>query len=292
VLLHGGPSSSHEFRDLIPLLADRYHMTAPDYPGFGYSDAPAPARFAYTFNHLADVIDDLLGALKLTRYSLYMHDFGGPVGFRLATRHPRRVQALIVQNANAYLEGNSPALDSFKPFWAHRDAATEKAARAILTPQVSIFEYTHGAAHPESISPDAWTSDQYFLEQPGRVAIQLDLLYDLPANFALYPAWQSYLRRYQPPTLIVWGRNDSFFTVAGARAYLRDLPQAELHLLNIGRVLPWGSVTEAAAMCSVDGAWRSLAGSWAVTPRSRVARDEGRSLPRRVGRSTRPGVSP
>jgi len=234
VLLHGFPSSSHMYRELIPLLADHFHLVAPDYPGFGYSAAPSPDGFAYTFDHLADVMDRFLAALGLDRYSLYMQDYGGPVGLRLATRHPERIDALIVQNANAYAEGISAAFDPLKPFWADRTPRTEMAARALLTRDTTVFQYTHGARRPDRVSPDAWTSDQAFLDQPGIDAIQLDLLHDYPSNLALYPAWQAYLRAHRPPTLVVWGRNDPFFTVPGAEAFQRDLPDAEIHLLDTG----------------------------------------------------------
>jgi pimeloyl-ACP methyl ester carboxylesterase len=234
VLLHGFPSSSHMFRDLIPLLSDRFHLVAPDYPGFGYSAAPAPGVFAYTFDHLADVVERLLEARGLARYGLYLQDYGGPVGLRLASRHPERVEALIVQNANAYTEGISPALDPLKPFWAHRTPETEQAARALLTRDTTIFQYTHGARDRALVSPDSWTVDQHFLDRPGNAAIQLDLLHDYPANLALYPTWHAYFRAHRPRTLLVWGQNDPFFTVAGARAYLHDLPEAELHLLDTG----------------------------------------------------------
>jgi pimeloyl-ACP methyl ester carboxylesterase len=222
------------FRELIPLLADRFHVVAPDYPGFGHSAAPAPDQFAYTFDHLADVIERFVEALGLTRYSLYLQDYGGPVGLRLATRHPERVEALIVQNANAYVEGLSAAFDPLKPFWAHRTAETEEAARALLTRDATIFQYTYGVRDRMRVSPDAWTVDQHFLDRPGNDAIQLDLLHGYSSNLALYPAWHAYFRARRPRTLIVWGRNDPFFTVAGAQAYLRDLPEAELHLLDTG----------------------------------------------------------
>jgi pimeloyl-ACP methyl ester carboxylesterase len=234
VLLHGFPSSSHMFRDLIPLLADRFHLVAPDYPGFGYSAAPAPDQFAYTFDRLAGVIECFLAAQGLTRYSLYLQDYGGPVGLRLATRHPEGVEALIVQNANAYVEGISAAFDPLKPFWAHRTPETEQAARALLARDTTIFQYTHGVRDRARVSPDAWTVDQHFLDRPGNDAIQLALLQDYPANLALYAAWHAYFRERRPRTLIVWGQHDPFFTVAGAQAYRRDLPEAELHLLDTG----------------------------------------------------------
>ncbi len=233
-LLHGFPSSSHMYRELIPLLADRFHLVAPDYPGFGHSAAPAPADFAYTFDHLADVMDRFLADLGLDRYSLYMQDYGGPVGLRLAARHPERIATLIVQNANAYAEGISAAFDPLQPFWADRTPDTERPARALLTRDTTVFQYTHGARRPEAVSPDAWTVDQHFLDRTGNDAIQLDLLHDYPSNLALYPAWHAYLQAHQPPTLIVWGRNDPFFTVPGAEAFRRDLPDADLHLLDTG----------------------------------------------------------
>lgn len=234
VLLHGFPSSSHMFRELIPLLSDRFHLVAPDYPGFGYSAAPPPGAFAYTFDHLASVIERFLEALGLTRYSLYLQDYGGPIGLRLATRQPERLETLIVQNANAYVEGISAAFEPLKPFWAHRTPMTEQAARTLLTRDTTIYQYTHGVRDRTRISPDAWTVDQHFLDRAGNDAIQLDLLQDYSANLALYPAWHAYFRARRPRTLIVWGQNDPFFTVAGARAYLRDLPEAELHLLDTG----------------------------------------------------------
>lgn len=234
VLLHGFPSSSHMFRELIPLLSDRFHLVAPDYPGFGYSAAPPPGAFAYTFDHLASVIERFLEALGLTRYSLYLQDYGGPIGLRLATRQPEHVETLIVQNANAYVEGILAAFEPLEPFWAHRTPMTEQAARTLLTRDTTIYQYTHGVRDRTRISPDAWTVDQHFLDRAGNDAIQLDLLQDYSANLALYPAWHAYFRARRPRTLIVWGQNDPFFTVAGARAYLRDLPEAELRLLDTG----------------------------------------------------------
>ena len=234
LLLHGFPSSSHMFRDLIPALADDFHVIAPDYPGFGYSDAPAPDQFAYTFDHLAEVIEKFIQALGLKKFSLYLQDYGGPVGFRLATAQPERIQALIVQNANAYLEGISAAFEPLKPFWDNRNAETEKAARALLQRETTIFQYTHGAARPELINPDAWTFDQALLDRTGNDLIQLELLHNYTTNLALYPRWQEYLRKYQPPTLIVSGKNDPFFIPAGQEAFQRDLPNAEIHLLDAG----------------------------------------------------------
>jgi pimeloyl-ACP methyl ester carboxylesterase len=235
VLLHGFPSSSHMFRDLIPLLADRFHVIAPDYPGFGYSDQPSAAEFPYTFDSIAAIIEKLLfDVLGLKRLSLYVQDYGAPVGFRIASRRPESIEALVVQNGNAYREGISPAFEPLQPFWANRNAETEKPVRALLTPDTTRFQYTHGARNPDVISLDAYTLDQHFLDRPGNDAIQLDLFHNYTANLALYDGWHEYFRKYQPPTLIVWGQNDPFFTVDGARAFLKDLPDAELHLLDTG----------------------------------------------------------
>ncbi len=235
VLLHGFPSSSHMFRELIPALAGDYYVIAPDYPGFGASDAPAPTEFAYTFDHLADVVESLLEQIGVRRFALYLHDYGGPVGFRLATRHPERITALILQNANAYLEGlNLPAFAALPPFWAGRTAATEAPVRAWLTPETTQFQYFQGAHDPAAISPDGWRHDQAGLDRAGNDLVQLALLHDYQHNPPLYPVWQAYFRRHQPPALITWGRHDPFFTEAGARAFPTDLPQAELHLLETG----------------------------------------------------------
>lgn len=227
VLLHGFPSSSHMFRDLIPHLEDRFHIIAPDYPGFGYSDAPSPAAFSYTFDQLADLTEKLIQQLGIKNYALYLQDYGGPVGFRIAARNPQRVTGLIIQNANAYLEGISEAMAPIAKYWADR-AGMEPAIRGFLTQETTTFQYTHGANQPERISPDSYNHDQALLDRPGNDLIQLELLFNYQANPPLYPAWQEYFRQHQPRTLIVWGRNDPFFTVQGAQAFLRDLPQAEL----------------------------------------------------------------
>jgi pimeloyl-ACP methyl ester carboxylesterase len=235
VLLHGFPSSSHMFRDLIPKLADKLHVIAPDYPGFGYSDAPEAGDFEYTFDNLASHVEELLfGALKLKRFSIYVQDYGAPVGYRIATRHPDAIAGIVVQNGNAYAEGIGSAFDPMKPFWAHRDATTEAPVRALLTRETTVFQYTHGVRDPAHISPDSYTFDQLFLDRPGNAAIQLDLLHNYQSNLRLYDGWHEYFRKYQPRMLIVWGKNDPFFTVDGAKAYQRDLPKAELHLLDTG----------------------------------------------------------
>lgn len=235
VLLHGFPSSSHMFRDLIPQLAAKFHIIAPDYIGFGYSDAPRVSQFEYTFDNLADHVEDLLfNVLGLKRFSMYVQDYGAPIGYRIGFRHPDAIEGIIVQNGNAYAEGIGGAFDPMKPFWAHRTAETEAPVRALLTLQTTIFQYTHGVKDVNRISPDAYTVDQHFLDRPGSDAIQLNLLHNYQANLPHYDEWHTFFRNKQPKTLIVWGRNDPFFTLEGAQAYLRDIPQAELHLLDTG----------------------------------------------------------
>ena len=235
VLLHGFPSSSHMFRDLIPQLADRFHVIAPDYVGFGYSDAPDVGKFEYTFDNLAAHIEELLfGVLGLKKFSIYVQDYGAPVGYRIASRHQDAIEGIVAQNGNAYVEGIGPAFDPMKPFWANRNAETEKPVRGLLKIETTIFQYTHGTKDVARISPDSYTVDQFFLDRPGNDAIQLNLLHNYQSNLALYDGWHEFFRNKQPKTLIVWGKNDPFFTVEGAEAYLRDIPKAELHLLDTG----------------------------------------------------------
>jgi len=235
LLLHGFPTSSRMFRNLIPALADRYHIIAPDYPGFGYSAAPSVDQFDYTFDHLADIIDDFVTQLGLKKYSLYVQDYGAPVGYRLAVRHPERVQALIVQNGNAYVDGiDNDFWMPIKKFWADKSPENSAALRQALTLDAIKWQYTHGVRQPEKIDPDTWTIDQALLTKPGEEAIQLALFYSYGSNPDAYPTWHEFFRKYQPPTLIVWGKNDEIFPAAGAEAYLRDLPKAELHLLDTG----------------------------------------------------------
>jgi pimeloyl-ACP methyl ester carboxylesterase len=235
VLLHGFPSSSHMFRDLIPKLADKFHVIAPDLIGFGYSARPAANEFEYNFENLTAFVTKLLfDVLKLKKFSIYVQDYGAPVGFRIASRHPEAIEGMIVQNGNAYMEGISPAFEPLQAFWANRNSETEKPARALLTAETTKFQYTHGAKNPEAISPDSYTFDQHFLDRPGNDAVQLDLFHNYPSNVALYEEWHQYFRSHQPKTLIVWGQNDPFFTVPGAKAFLNDLPKAELHLLDTG----------------------------------------------------------
>ena len=235
VLLHGFPSSSHMFRDLIPRLADRFHLIAPDYIGFGFSAQPDAKQFQYTFDNLTAHVEKLLfGILKLEHFSIYVQDYGAPIGFRIATRHPEAIDGIVVQNGNAYVEGISAAFEPLKAFWANRNTETEKPARALLTAETTKFQYTHGAKDPIRISPDSYTFDQLFLDRRGNDEIQLDLFYNYTSNVELYDQWHGYFRTKQPPMLIVWGENDPFFTVEGAKAFLRDLPKAELHLLDAG----------------------------------------------------------
>jgi pimeloyl-ACP methyl ester carboxylesterase len=234
VLLHGFPSSSHMFRNLIPALADHFHLIAPDYPGFGYSDCPGVEQFAYTFDHLEEVVEHLLDTLHLKRFSIYVQDYGAPVGFRLAVKHPERIEGIISQNGNAYREGFTSFWDVAWPFWANRTAETEKPIRALFTLESTIRQYTQGVRDKAHISPDAWTFDQWGLDRPGNADIQLALFEDYRTNPQRYNQWHEYFRRSQPPLLAVWGKHDPIFGPAGAEAFQRDLPRCEVHLLDTG----------------------------------------------------------
>jgi len=234
LLLHGFPTSSQMFRNLIPTLADRYHVIAPDYPGFGQSSMPSLTQFNYTFDTLSQVVESFTQTLGLRSYSLYMMDYGAPVGFRLAVRHPERVQALIIQNGNAYEEGLREFWDMFRTYWQNPTAANEAPLRSLLTLDVTRFQYVSGVGDVSKISPDTWTVDQAQLDRPGNKDIQIALFYDYRTNVPLYPTWQAYLRQYQPPTLVVWGKNDIIFPAQGAYPFQRDLRNVELHLLDTG----------------------------------------------------------
>ena len=235
ILLHGFPSSSFMFRNLIPLLSDRFHVIAPDYIGFGQSDAPSAAAFDYTFDNLTAHVAGLIDQLALTSYLLYMHDYGGPVGFRLFTQRPHAVKGFVIQNANAYMEGvGDLPKQVFLPLWNKRNAATEAAARSFLQAGTTQFQYTVGAKDPAAVSPDNWTFDQALLDRPGTDAYQLDLLEDYKTNVAAYGDWHAAFRHHQPPTLIVWGKHDPFFIQAGALAFLQDLPKARMVWLDAG----------------------------------------------------------
>jgi pimeloyl-ACP methyl ester carboxylesterase len=236
LLLHGFPTSSQMFRNLIPLLADRFHVLAPDYPGFGHSSMPPRDKFTYTFDNLAGVVEEFIELLGLSKFALYVQDYGAPVGCRLASRHPERITAIVVQNGNAYIEGLEN--DFWKPlkgYWQEPNSQLKRdALRAFLNVDATRWQYMHGVPHPELVSPDGWTTDQYLLDREGNDEIQLDLFLSYGSNPPLYPQWQAYFRKHQPPTLIVWGRNDEIFPPAGAEPYKRDLKTLEFHLLDAG----------------------------------------------------------
>lgn len=235
LLLHGFPTSSHQFRDLIPLLASRYHVVAPDYPGFGQSDAPAADKFTYTFEHLTDIIEAFTQALRLERYSLYVHDYGAPVGFRLAIRHPERIETITTQNGNAYEEGLTEFWNVFRDgYWKDPSRKNADALREAFKLEATRSIPLAGARKPERINPDFWIVSQAGLDRPGNQEVQLALFLDYRTNPPLYARWHQYFRDRQPPTLVVWGKNDPIFGPAGAMAFLRDLKHAELHLLDTG----------------------------------------------------------
>jgi pimeloyl-ACP methyl ester carboxylesterase len=226
------------FRDLIPQLAEKFHVIAPDYVGFGYSDAPDAGKFDYTFDNLAAHIEELLfGVLGLKKFSIYVQDYGAPVGYRIASKHQDAIEGIVVQNGNAYVEGIGAAFNPMKPFWVNRNPETEKPVRDLLKKETTIFQYTHGTKDVSRINPDSYTVDQLFLDRPGNDAIQLNLLYNYQSNLALYDGWHEFFRNKQPKTLIVWGKNDPFFTVEGAQAYLRDIPKAGLHLDSAQQII-------------------------------------------------------
>lgn len=234
LLLHGFPTSSHMFRNLIPALAERYRVIAPDYPGFGRSAMPDRERFAYTFDNYAALIEKLTETIGVERYALYVFDYGAPVGFRLATRHPERVTALVVQNGNAYEDGIAGFWDPIKAYWASGGETEREAIRWLTSMEATTWQYTNGVKDAGLVSPDAPLLDQLGLDRPGNQEIQLDLFYDYRTNIPLYPAWQAYFRRHRPPALVVWGANDEIFVGAGAAPYKRDLPDAEIHILDTG----------------------------------------------------------
>jgi pimeloyl-ACP methyl ester carboxylesterase len=235
LLLHGLPTSSQMFRDLMPLLSDHFHLIAPDYIGFGHSDAPSHDEFSYTFDNLAAHVAGLVDVLGLTSYILYMQDYGGPIGFRLFTRAPAQVKGFIIQNANAYMEGVGEAPKKvLLPLWENRNAETEKAVREFVSLEGTKFQWLVGAKDLQAINPDNWVLDQALLDRPRTQDYQVDLLENYKTNVALYPEWQAAFRARQPKTLIVWGKHDPFFIPPGARAYLNDLPDAKLVWLDSG----------------------------------------------------------
>jgi pimeloyl-ACP methyl ester carboxylesterase len=234
LLLHGFPSSSRMYEPLLSRLSDRYHLIAPDYPGFGHSDAPDAKTFAYTFDHLAEITAHFTEAVGLTHYTLYVQDYGGPIGMRLAVRNPERVDALIVQNAVAHEEGLGPLWEPRRAFWKDRVSNEAALRKNFLSLEATRQRHVGTNPHPEQIDPDRWTDEYAFLSRPGQADIQTDLFYSYQTNVASYPAWQAWLREHQPPTLIVWGKYDPSFQLAEVPAYERDLPDAEVHILEAG----------------------------------------------------------
>lgn len=234
MLLHGFPTSSHMFRNLIPLLAERYHVVAPDLPGFGFTEAPPQGAFDYSFAKLADVMGAFADAIGLARFAIYIFDYGAPVGLRLAMARPERITAIVSQNGNAYEEGLSEGWGPTRAFWADPSPANREAMRGMFTLETTRWQYVHGAPDEAQVAPEAWWLDFALVSRPGAEAIQLDLIADYVSNVALYPAFHAYFREHQPPLLAVWGRNDPFFLPAGAEAFRRDLPEAEIHFLEAG----------------------------------------------------------
>ena len=234
LLLHGFPSASHMFRDLIPRLSDRFRVVAPDFPGFGQSDMPSREGFSYTFAKIADVIERFTEIAGLNRYAMYVFDYGSPVGFRLAVKRPERVTGIISQNGNAYEEGLSEGWTPIRAYWEDASQANRKALRAFLTPETTSWQYTHGVTDPTTVSPDGQNLDNFYLARPGADEVQLDLFGDYKSNVALYPSFQQYFRTHKPPLLAVWGKNDPFFLPPGAEAFRRDIPEAEVRFFDTG----------------------------------------------------------
>ena len=231
LLLHGFPSSSHMFRDLIPLLADRYHIIAPDLPGFGQSDAPKGSN---TFDSIAETIDRFTEIVGFDRYAVYVFDYGAPTGFRLAVKHPERITAIISQNGNAYEEGLSEEWAPIRAYWREASEENRNAVKAALTPEATVWQYTHGVADASQVSPDGYSLDNFYLARPGTETVQLDLFGDYKSNVALYPTFQTYFRTHKPRLLAIWGKHDPFFLPPGAEAYRRDIPDAVVKLLDTG----------------------------------------------------------
>jgi len=234
LLLHGFPTASHMFRDLIPQLADQFHVVAPDLPGFGQSDMPDRSRFSYTFDNIAKVIDCFTEVIGLRRFAIYVFDYGAPTGFRLAMWHPERITAVISQNGNAYVEGLSDGWNPIRAYWQDPSPTNRTALRAFLSPEATLWQYTHGVAETSLVSPDGYSLDNFYLARPGADEVQLDLFGDYKSNVALYPEFQTYCRQHKPPFLAVWGRNDPFFLPPGAKAFKRDIPAAGVHFFDTG----------------------------------------------------------
>lgn len=234
LLLHGFPSAGHMFRDLIPRLADRFHLVAPDLPGFGRSDMPERGKFAYTFDHIADVIARFTEVIGLRRFAIYVFDYGAPTGFRIAAKHPERITAIISQNGNAYEEGLSEGWTPIRAYWEDASPKNREALRAFLKPETTVWQYTQGVPDATRVSPDGYSLDNFYLARPGADEVQLDLFGDYKSNVALYPAFQKYFRTKKPPFLAVWGRNDPFFLPPGAEAFKRDIPDATVRFFDTG----------------------------------------------------------
>jgi pimeloyl-ACP methyl ester carboxylesterase len=247
LLLHGFPSAGHMFRDLIPHLADRYHIVAPDLPGFGQSDLVARGMFAYTFDHIAEVIDRFTEVIGLKRFAIYVFDYGAPTGFRIAAKHPERITAIISQNGNAYEEGLSDGWTPIRAYWEDASPKNREALRAFLRPETTVWQYTYGVADPTTVSPDGYSLDNFYLSRLGADEIQLDLFGDYKSNVALYPAFQNYFRTHKPPFLAVWGRNDPFFLPPGAEAFKRDIPEADIRFFDTGHFALETHATEIAS---------------------------------------------
>ncbi|MCS3474184.1 alpha/beta fold hydrolase [Bradyrhizobium elkanii] len=234
LLLHGFPSASHMFRELIPALSDQFRVVAPDLPGFGQSEMPSRDKFSYTFDQLAEVIGLFTEIIGLTRFALYVFDYGAPTGFRLAARHPERITAIISQNGNAYEEGLSDGWNPIRAYWQRPSEANRNALRSFLAPETTIWQYTHGVSEAARVSPDGYSLDNFYLARSGADDVQLDLFGDYKSNVALYPVFQEYFRKHKPPFLAVWGKNDPFFLPKGAEAFKRDIPNAEVRFFDTG----------------------------------------------------------
>jgi pimeloyl-ACP methyl ester carboxylesterase len=234
LLLHGFPSSSHMFRDLIPHLADDFRVVAPDLPGFGRSSMPSREKFKYTFDNLARVLERFTEVAGLDRFALYVFDYGAPTGFRMAMRHPERISAIISQNGNAYEEGLSDGWNPIRAYWQQPTQANRDALRAFLKPETTLWQYTHGVPDTSAVSPDGYSLDDFYLARPGADEVQLDMFLDYASNVALYPAFQAYFREHRPRFLAVWGRNDPFFLPRGAEAFRRDIPEADIRFFDTG----------------------------------------------------------
>jgi pimeloyl-ACP methyl ester carboxylesterase len=234
LLLHGFPTAGHMFRELIPALSDRFHVVAPDLPGFGQTDMPSRDRFSYTFARLAEVMERFTEVIGLARFAIYIFDYGAPTGLRMAVRHPERISAIISQNGNAYEVGLSKGWDPIRAYWQDPSEANRNALRSFLAPETTVWQYTHGVSDTTSVSPDGYSLDNFYLTRPGAHEVQLDLFGDYKSNVALYPTFQAYFRRHKPPLLAVWGKNDPFFLPPGAEAFKRDIPNAEVRFFDTG----------------------------------------------------------